>query len=108
MLAGLALFGVAAVVNVRRSPVRSAEPRWPRWRSVALIGVGVALNLALAERAGFVIASAVLFWFVARAFDERPRRATRRLPSPCRSSAYLLFARVLQLSLPAGVLSGWL
>jgi putative tricarboxylic transport membrane protein len=108
VLAGLGLFGVAAAVNVRRSWVRSAEARWPRWRSVALIGLGIALNLALAERAGFVIASAVLFWFVARAFDERRPARDAFFALAVSVSAYLLFARVLQLSLPAGVLAGWL
>ena len=108
VLAGLALFGMAAVVNVRRSWVWSAEPRWPRWRSVALIGVGIALNLALAERAGFVIASAVLFWFVARAFDERRPARDAIFAVAVSVGAYLLFARLLQLSLPAGVLAGWL
>jgi putative tricarboxylic transport membrane protein len=108
VLAGLAIFGVAAVVNVRKSSVRSAEARWPRWRSVALIAVGVSLNLAMAERAGFVIASAVLFWFVARAFDERHPARDAAFAFAVSVSAYLLFARVLQLSLPAGVLGGWL
>ena len=108
VLGGLALFGVTALFNVRRSWVPSAEPRWPRWRSVALIGVGVALNLALAERAGFVIASAVLFWFVARAFDERRPTRDAVFALAVSVGAYLLFARVLQLSLPAGVLAGWL
>jgi putative tricarboxylic transport membrane protein len=108
VLAGLALFGVAAIVNVRKSWVPSAEPRWPRWRSVALIGVGVILDLTLAERAGFVLASAVLFWFVARAFDERRPARDAVFALAVSVSAYLLFARVLQLSLPAGVLGGWL
>jgi putative tricarboxylic transport membrane protein len=108
VLAGLALFGVAAGVNVRRSWVQSAEPRWPRWRSVALIGLGVALNLALAERAGFVVASAVLFWFVARAFDERRPVRDAVYALVVSVTAYLLFARLLQLTLPAGVLAGWL
>jgi hypothetical protein len=108
VLAGLAIFGIAAVVNVRNSSVRGAEPRWPRWRSVALIGLGVTLNLAMAERAGFVIASAVLFWFVARAFDERHPARDAGFAVAVSVGAYLLFARMLQLSLPAGVLQGWL
>jgi putative tricarboxylic transport membrane protein len=108
VLAGLAVFGVAAVAGVRKSRVRSADARWPRWRSVALIGLGIALNLALAERAGFVIASAVLFWFVARAFDERHPARDAGFAVAVSVGAYLLFARVLQLPLPAGVLGGWL
>jgi putative tricarboxylic transport membrane protein len=108
VLAGLALFGCAALVNLRAHRVPSAEPRWPKWRSLALVGVGVALNLALAERAGFVIASAVLFWFVARAFDERRPVRDAVFAFGVSFTAYLLFARLLQLSLPAGVLAGWL
>ncbi len=108
VLAGLGIFGIAAVVNVRKSSVRTAEARWPRWRSVALIGLGVTLNLALAERAGFVIASAVLFWFVARAFDERRPARDAAFAVAVSVGAYLLFARMLQLPLPAGVLQGWL
>ncbi len=64
------------------------------------------LNLALAERAGFVIASAVLFWFAARAFDERHPARDAAFAVAVSVGAYLLFARVLQLSLPAGVLAG--
>jgi putative tricarboxylic transport membrane protein len=108
VLAGLGIFGIAAVANVRKSSVRTAEARWPRWRSVALIGLGVTLNLALAERAGFVIASAVLFWFVARAFDERHPARDAGFAVAVSVGAYLLFARMLQLPLPAGVLQGWL
>ena len=107
VLAGLAIFAVAAVVNVRRSQPRDAEPRRPKWRSLSLVGIGIALNLTLAESAGFVIASAMLFWFVARAFDQR--HPVRDAAYACAVSvgAYLLFARVLQLQLPAGVLGGY-
>jgi putative tricarboxylic transport membrane protein len=107
VLAGLVVFGIAAVINVR-SAGRSAEHRWPKLRSIALIAMGVVLNLVLAERAGFVIASAALFWFAARAFDERHPKRDAIFAVGVSVGAYLLFARVLQLILPAGVLAGWL
>jgi hypothetical protein len=107
VLAGLVVFGIAAVVHVRRS-VPSAEPRWPRLRSIAMIGIGVLLNVVLAERAGFVIASAVLFWFVARAFDEGHPLRDACYAAGISVGAFLLFARVLQLQLPAGLLAGLL
>ena len=58
---------------------------------------------AAAERAGFVIASAVLFWLDrARLRSRAIRCATRVFALGVSVGAYLLFARVLQLSLPAG------
>jgi putative tricarboxylic transport membrane protein len=108
VLAGLAIFAVAAVIDVRRFHSCDAEPRRRRWQSLALIGVGVALNLVLAESAGFVIASAMLFWFVARAFDERHPARDAAFALGVSVGAYLLFARLLQLQLPAGVLGSYL
>jgi putative tricarboxylic transport membrane protein len=73
-----------------------------------LLAAGAVAYLALLERAGFVIASAILFWLAARAFD--PRRPVRDALFAVGLSvaAYLLFARVLHLTLPAGLLAGWL
>jgi putative tricarboxylic transport membrane protein len=108
VLAGVFVFGIAAVTNIRRTGERRAEARFPRIKSIGLIVIGAILNLALAERAGFVIASAALFWFVARAFDEHHPRRDALFAVGISVFAYLLFARLLQLSLPAGVLAGWL
>jgi putative tricarboxylic transport membrane protein len=107
VLAGLAVCLVAAAP----SAVRAAREPWtgetgPRWRAVAPLAAGIALDLALAERAGFVIASAVLFWFTARAFDPRHPLRDALFAIAISLGAYLLFARVLQLQLPAGVLAG--
>jgi len=55
-----------------------------------------------------VIATAVLFWFTARAFDERHPLRDAIVALAVSTSAYLLFVRVLQLSLPAGLLARWL
>ena len=50
-----------------------------RARRSSLVGAGVVLHLLLAERAGFVIAAAVLFWCTARAFDRASPAARRHL-----------------------------
>ena len=79
-----------------------------RSRAVALIAVGMMLDLMLLETAGFVLASAVLFWFVARAFDDRRSLRDAAFAIITSVASYLLFVRVLKLSLPAGLLAGWL
>ena len=126
VLAGLLIFGFVSVLDVSRKRGResffedTADPpaelsskndSRPLFRDVwpiAWLTAGIVAHLLLAERGGFVIASALLFWFTARAFDKtRPvRDAAYALGVSV--GAYLLFARVLQLSLPAGILAGWL
>jgi putative tricarboxylic transport membrane protein len=80
------------------------RPRAP----VMLLAAAAVLHLLLVERAGFVPAAAVLFWLAARAFDPRHPIRDGAFALGVSLSAYVLFARVLHLSLPAGVLAGWL
>ncbi len=54
----------------------------------------------LAERAGFVIAASLLFWCTARAFDDRHPVRDGIAALAISLTSYVLFARVLQLSLP--------
>ena len=63
---------------------------------------------SLAETAGFVIASAGLFFFVARAFDARHTLRDALFAVGMGVGAYVLFADLLEVQLPAGILAGWL
>jgi putative tricarboxylic transport membrane protein len=109
VLAGLAFCGVASAVGASRSArrTRGAAPA-PAWRPLALMAAGIALYLLLAPSAGFVIASAALFWFTARAFDAGHPVRDGLFAAGVSIAAFLLFARLLGVSLPAGVLAGWL
>jgi putative tricarboxylic transport membrane protein len=107
VLAGLGLTGALAALDVARRR-RTDERRDRRLRPLALIGVGAILNLALAEWAGFLIASAALFWFVARAFDDRHPLRDAAYALAVSAAAYFLFSDLLELALPPGVLEGWL
>jgi putative tricarboxylic transport membrane protein len=80
------------------------RPRTP----VLLLAAAAVLHLVLVEQAGFVVAAAVLFWLAARAFDPRHPIRDGLFALGVSVSAYALFARVLHLSLPPGVLAGWL
>jgi putative tricarboxylic transport membrane protein len=80
---------------------RSAMP-------ILLVAAAVVINLLLAETAGFVIASAALFWLTARAFDAAHPIRDAVYAAAVSVGSYILFARMLDLALPAGVLAGWL
>jgi putative tricarboxylic transport membrane protein len=106
VIAGVVIFGLAAGRSVARSIAPDAPPADRRLVSLALIAIGIVLHAMLLERVGFVGAAAVLFWFTARAFDRRHPLRDATFAIVLAAGSYLLFARVLQLQLPAGVLAG--
>lgn len=103
----LVLVGFVAMVIVvafqRHRHAFSAPARRGRGAVAALAG-GALLNVALMDLAGFVLASTVLFWLTAMAFD--PRRPWRHATFAFGLSvgAYVLFARLLEVTLPPGAI----
>jgi putative tricarboxylic transport membrane protein len=111
VVVGLALFGVAAAVTVRRerkSKSTAVSVGALAWRPLALIGAGAALHVLLAESLGFIVAAALLFWLVARAFDARHPARDAVYALAVAVCSYVLFDYALDLPLPAGVLGAWL
>jgi putative tricarboxylic transport membrane protein len=119
VLVGLLFFACVAVLQSirardRRSTVdppsrptlRRASDR--RWGPAALIAIGMALDVALMEWAGFVLASTALFWLTARAFDRQHPGRDALFAFGLSAAAYLLFVRVLNVTLPAGFIARWL
>ena len=102
VLTGLASFAIAAVAIGRRTrDTHSAPPL--RWRPLGLVAIAAVAYLMLAESAGFIIAAAILFWLTARAFDSRRPLRDALFAIALSTAAYILFARVLGLTLPPGL-----
>jgi putative tricarboxylic transport membrane protein len=108
VLAGLVLFGGAALLTALRHKPAGPSQITLDWRPAALLAMGVVIDLAFMERAGFVITSAILFWLTARAFDQRHPARDAAFAIGVATSSYLLFVRVLNVMLPAGLLARWL
>jgi putative tricarboxylic transport membrane protein len=111
VLAGLAMSAMAAFVEsarARRTRATPASGSRSSLRPAMIVAVGIGLNLVLLQTAGFVIASTALFWFTARAFDRNRPRRDLAFALAVSVGCYLLFVRALKLTLPPGLLAGWL
>lgn len=117
VLLGLAGTGVLTLASLRpaaaSAPARStgdAPSTRPAGRvqyaAVVLVLVAAVLDLVLLERAGFVLASTALFWTTARAFDRTRPLRDLVVALVLAVAAYALFAHLLDIDLPAGVLAG--
>ncbi|MCZ6489807.1 MAG: tripartite tricarboxylate transporter TctB family protein [Acidobacteria bacterium] len=111
---GLMLLGswlaVAAIRGNRAKPVaeENDEPdlqmNWPiNWSALGYLALALLLNLALMERAGFVISSSVLFWLAARAFHSRRPARDAAVAVLLSILVYFAFTRGLGLILPLGI-----
>ncbi len=107
VLAGLIGFGLVTIWLGRRSlgeggrsAASSTDASSAGLAPLGLVATGVVLHLLLAERAGFIVAATVLFWCTARAFDNRHPVRDAVAALAISLASYVLFARVLQLSLP--------
>ena len=109
--AGLVLVGVWLAVQALRGRLvvpsaesEDADPRLPTdWQTVGMLAAALVVYLLLIERAGFVVASALLYF--GAAFAMGSRRIGRDLLAGAALAivVYVAFTRGLDLQLPAGV-----
>lgn len=74
----------------------------PDWLAFGLISAGVILQMVLIGWAGFILAGVVLFVLVARGFGSARLVRDAVVAVVLVTAAYLVFTRLLSLSLPAG------
>ncbi len=105
------LCGVLLLIEAlrgRRAPPEAGEDvdltARDNLRPVVFIACGLALGAVLMRPAGFVIASTVIFLTVAMAFGSRHRLRDIAVGLSLSLVAYLSFTRLLDLTLPAGIL----
>jgi putative tricarboxylic transport membrane protein len=109
--AGLIFLGAWLAVGALRA--RAREPQFGgatalqpplNWAPIGYLGLALILNLALLERAGFVIASSIQFWLAARAFHSRRPVRDAVIAVLLSVVVYIAFSQFLGLTLPAGPL----
>lgn len=99
----LAALGAGHVVSAFRDGL--PVPEEADWGAIGWITLGLAaLLLCIGLGAGFVLATTLLFAFTARAFGRRALLADAGIGFALGVAIYLLFAKVLTLSLPTGPL----
>ena len=84
------------------------EPGEVDWRAFGWLGLGLLLNVALISWLGFIIASALMFICVARAFGSTKWRRDLIVAVLLCLVAYLGFDKLLGINIGAGVLEGLL
>lgn len=114
----MALLGVALIVTALRATEQliPAPDFPPRWRAMAWVSLGLLLNAALIEHAGFILSCALLFAIAARGFrigaDQAPTLAMGAkdllIGVAISAPVYWLFTKLLGVNLPGLVHGGWI
>lgn len=76
------------------------------WKAVGLISFGFFFEILTLETLGFVLSSSILFYAVAFAFGSRRILRDGIAAITLSVSAYLVFTKLLNLQLPAGLHAG--
>ena len=96
-----ALTGKAAQLQQEENVDVTAKPNW---RSLAFLAGFLLLHLFLIERAGFIVASSLLFWGVSYSFGSRRYWRDGIVAVLLSALVYFVFTRFLNLNLPEGIL----
>lgn len=98
---------VSSPLSDRTCVIDRAQRRDAALRRVVSIAIVMTISVVIFERAGFVVVASGLFWVTARSFDSTHPWRDAGWAATFSICAYLLFARLLELPLPAGMLGHW-
>jgi putative tricarboxylic transport membrane protein len=102
----LAAMGIALTVMGLRGGWEHEDAGETDYRSLGLLVLGLILNIVLIDRAGFIIASTVLFTLTARAFGSRQILRDASIGFVLAVVAYLGFDRGLGYKIGSGLIEG--
>lgn len=98
---GLVVLGILSIISGLRNPAREVDS--VDWRAVLIILAGfLALTVMIGFNLGFIPAMTVLFAVTAYAFGRRALLVDIALGLVLSTLTYLLFSKLLALSLPRG------
>jgi putative tricarboxylic transport membrane protein len=106
----LILLGLLLAAQAWRAAPPAPQPAAEAtdWQALAVIGIGLVAQRLLIERAGFVVAAAVLFVCVAFGFGSRRILRDGVIAILLAIAVYVGFTRGLNVQLPAGLFAGLL
>lgn len=105
----LAACGLGLVVAALRGGwARDQDGTITEWGSLGLVALGLFVNVALIEQAGFIIASTCMFTLVARGFGSRAPLRDAAIGGALALISYLLFDRLLGYKIGSGLIESLL
>jgi putative tricarboxylic transport membrane protein len=102
----LAVMGVALTITGLRGGWEHEDAGDTDYRALGLLALALVLNIVLIDRAGFIIASTVLFALTARAFGSRQIVRDAGIGFVLALVAYLGFDRGLGYKIGSGLIEG--
>ena len=109
----LIVLAAALCVQIARGSVGEPETaegdvdvRHTRWVPLAVCVAAVLIFIVAVEPVGYLIVSAVCFWLTAWAMGARSHLKSALIAIVLSAVVYFSFTRLLDISLPAGVLEG--
>ena len=100
----LAVMGLALTVTGLRGGWEHEDAGETDYRAIGMLVLALVLNIVLIDRAGFIIASTVLFALIARAFGSRQILRDAAIGFTLALVAYIGFDRVLGYKIGSGLI----